>query len=75
MRLRPDELVAGVPARKARELFRYFHDGIRIEGIADRLRLSKEDAAEVLTNLIEQGFVEPRYASEQAPPCELVELA
>jgi predicted nucleotidyltransferase len=59
MRLRPDELVAGVPARKARDLFRHFHDGIRLEGIADRLRLPEEDAAEVLKNLLEQGFIEP----------------
>lgn len=58
MRLKPNEPVAGVPARKARDLFRYFRDGIRIEGIANRLRLSEDDAAEVLRNLREEGFVE-----------------
>ena len=58
MRLRPHEPVAGVPARKARDLFRYFRDGIRVEGVADRLGLSEEDAAGVVRNLLEQGFVE-----------------
>jgi hypothetical protein len=41
MRPRPDETVAGVSARKARDLFRYFRDGIHVKGVADRLRLSK----------------------------------
>jgi predicted transcriptional regulator len=41
-----------------RDLFRYFRDGIRVEGVADRLRLSEEEAADVLKNLLEQGFVE-----------------
>lgn len=59
MRLRPDEPVAGLPAHKVRDLFRYFGNGIRVEGIAHRLGLSREDAAEVLKLLLEHGLVEP----------------
>lgn len=56
MRLRPNEPVAGVPARRARDLFRYFRDGIRVEGVADRLGLSEEDAADVLRNFLSRAL-------------------
>jgi hypothetical protein len=48
MRLKPDGLIAGLPAKKIRELFRFYSQGIRAEGIADRLDISQRDAEMLL---------------------------
>jgi predicted nucleotidyltransferase len=58
MRLTPNELVAGVPARQLRDLFRYCHTSVSLELIAERLCVPKPKAAEVLKNLIAEGLVE-----------------
>ena len=39
MRLKSDDLIAGVPARQLRDLLSFYHTGLRVEGVAHRLKI------------------------------------
>ena len=41
MRLKSDDLIAGVPARQLRDLLSFYHTGLRVEGVAHRLKIEQ----------------------------------
>jgi hypothetical protein len=59
LRLKSDDLIAGVPARQLRDLLSFYHTGLRVEGVAHRLKIEQGRAAEIIQALVDEEFLEP----------------
>ena len=58
MRLQSDTLICGFEARKVRDIFRHYHNGMSQHGVADRLAITHEQATALLQELEREGYVE-----------------
>lgn len=58
MRIRPDDLVAGFPAKQIRKLLRQNFEFLSIDDVTKVLGLTGESALRLLENLEQKGFIE-----------------
>jgi len=58
MRIRPDDLVAGFPARQVRKLLRQSVQSLSVDDVTKVLGLRGENAVRLLEALEQEGFIE-----------------
>ena len=58
MRIRPDDLVAGFPAKQIRKLLRQNYESLSVDDVTKVLGLSGKSALRLLETLEQKGFIE-----------------